>query len=109
MPPGRLAAQRVAYEISMRTEREHRQKQKAAIRSQETFDKTWLGEVTRLTKNEPSTLSIQELKALLTVLVAYLAMAPNEESQAFIQKRINHIRSHLSRAAETPLFVVRPP
>ncbi len=109
MPPGRLAARRIAYEISMRTDREHQQKQKAAVGSQEASETKWLGDVTRLTENEPSTLTIQELKALLTVLVAYLAMAPNHECQTFIQGHINQIKSQLSKAAEKPLFVVRPP
>jgi hypothetical protein len=108
-PPGLLAARRIAYEISMRTEREHQQKQRSAVESQEASEKNWLDGVTRLTENEPSTLSIQELKALLTVLIAYLAMAPNEESQTFVQGHINQIRTQLSKAAEKPLFVVRPP
>jgi hypothetical protein len=108
-PPGLLAARRIVYEISMRTERDSRQTQKGAAQSQDATEKKWLDDVTRLTENEPSTLSIQELKALLTVLVAYLAMAPNEESQTFVQVHINQIRGQILKTAEKPLFVVRPP
>ena len=87
----------------------NRQNRKAAVGSQEASEKSWLDEVTRLTENEPSALSIQELKALLTVLVAYLALAPNEESQTFVQEYINQIRSQLLKAVEKPLSIVRPP
>jgi hypothetical protein len=109
MPPGRLAARRIAYEISMRAERDNRQSHKAAVQSQEASETEWLDKVTRLTETEPSELSIQELKALLTVLLAYLATAPNEECQRFVQGRINGIRTQLSKAVQKPLFVVRPP
>lgn len=108
-PPGLLAARRVAYEISMRTEREKQKSHKTSVRSQEASEKEWLGNVTRLTETEPSRLSVHELKALLTVLATYLAMAPNEESQKFVQVRISRIRVLLSEAADKPLFVVRPP
>lgn len=109
MPPGRLAARQVVYEISMRDDRKQRQAKKAAVRSQEASEKEWLGNVSRLTEKEPPALSIPELKALLTVLAAYLAMSPNEECQKFVQARMNKIRASLSEAVEKPLFVVRPP
>jgi hypothetical protein len=109
MPPERLAARRIAYEISMRTEREKRQVQRAAAASQKDSEKNWIGNVTCLIKTDPSSLSVPELKALLTVLAAYLAMAPSHESQTFIQEHINQIRSYLAKAAEKPLFLARPP
>ena len=93
----------------MRAERDNRQIQKAAVQLQEATEQKWLDNVTRLTENEPPALSIAELKALLTVLVAFLAMAPNEECQKFIQTRMDRIREYLSKAVEKPLFVVRPP
>jgi hypothetical protein len=108
-PPGLLAARRIVYEISMRTQRERDQNHKSAIRSLEASESSWLGNVTRLTEKEPSTLSVAELKALLTVLAAYLAMAPNEECQVFIQQRIARIKDCLSKASDNPLVIVRPP
>jgi len=109
MPPGRLAARRIACEISMRAERDSRSTHKEALRSQEASEKEWMDNVTRLTKNEPSSLSIFDLKALLIVLISYLSMAPNEEGQMFIQQHIDQLRSELSKATSKPLFVVRPP
>lgn len=109
MPLERLAARRVAYEISTRAEREKRQAQKAAVSLQEASEKHWLDNVIRLTDKEPSSLSLPELKALLTVLSTYLAMAPNEESQAFVQEHISRIRACLLEALDQLLFLVRPP
>lgn len=107
-PPGLLAARRMAYEISMRSEREKRQDRTAAVRAQEVAEKTWRGNVTPLLKNESPGRSLQELKALLVILLGYLAMAPNEESQTFLQGHIDRLRRLVSQT-ENPLFLVRPP
>ena len=107
-PPGLLAARRVAYEISMRDDRDKQQKRKAAIRAQEVAEKTWLGNVTRVTENASLGGSLQELKALLVVLLGYLALAPNEEGQLLVQGHIDHVRLLISQV-EKPLFLVRPP
>ena len=109
MPPGRLAARRIAYEISMRAERDRRQSHKAAQGSLEARETTWQGEVTRLTKNEPSALSLPEVKALLVILAHYLATAPSYESQQEIQVYISALRDRLDVASKAPLSVVRPP
>ena len=108
-PPGLLAARRIAYEISMRDDRQKKQKQKEAVRSREASENNWQDNVTRLTENEPSTLSIQSLKALLLVLLSYLAVAPNEESQVGLMKYISRLKLRLSEIAELPLTVVRSP
>jgi hypothetical protein len=109
MPPGRLAARRIAYEIKMRTERERIRSHKLAVQSQETSENNWLSNVNRLTEKDPCLLSIPELKALLIVLIAYIATAPNEESQVFLQSKITRIKNCLAEITEKKLFVVRPP
>lgn len=108
-PPGLLAARRVAYEISMRDNRQKRQKQKAAVRSQEATEKDWEGNVTRLTQKDPAEMTIHDLKALLVVLLSYLAVAPNEESQASLMRYISRLKRRISEIVEQPLTVVRPP
>lgn len=108
-PPGLLAARRIAYEISMRDDRQKKQEQKEAVRSREASENNWQANVTRLTENEPSTLSIRSLKALLSVLLSYLAVAPNEESQVHLLKYISRLRLRISEITELPLTVVRPP
>ena len=109
MPPGRLAARRIAYEISMRSQRDKRQAQKTALGSQEASESTWQGEVTRLTQNEPSTLSVPEIKVLLVVLASYLAMAPDYDSQTALQMYISELKEQMSASMNGPQLVVRPP
>lgn len=109
MPPGRLAARRIAYEISMRSERDKRQAQKTAVSSLEASESTWQDEVTRLTENEPSSLSIPEIKVLLAVLAAYLSMAPNYECQSGLQAYISGLKEQLAGGSKGPIAVVRPP
>lgn len=109
MPPGRLAARRIAYEISMRSHRGRHQAQKAAVSSQETSESTWQGDVTRLTENEPATRSIPEIKVLLAVLATYLAMAPSYEGQQELQIYMSELRQQLATETTGPRAVVRPP
>jgi hypothetical protein len=109
MPPGLLAARRVAYEISMRTQREKRQIEKACRSAQDASEKHWQANVLKVTEKEPSELSIPELKTTLNVLLAYLRTAPTEESQFYIQNRIIDIRNCLAQAGDSPLRIVRPP
>lgn len=109
MPPGRLAARRIAYELSMRSKRAQKLALKTSMQSLDDSEASWRDEVTRLTENDPSGLSIPELKALLTVLVLYLSRAPDHESQEYIQLHIQRIRSQLSVPADPSLIIVRPP
>lgn len=109
MPPGRLAARRIVYELSMRSKKQEKQAQKSALKSQEGSEVTWLDEVTRLTENNPSGLSVPELKALLTVLALYLSRAPNYECQIYIQAHVQRIRSQLAEASNSSISLVRPP
>ena len=109
MPPGRLAARRIAYEISMRSQREQREAQKTAVSSQETSESTWLDEVTQLTEKEPCMLSVPEIKVLLAILATYLAVAPSYESQQDLQLYISELRKQLDAETTGPRAVVRPP
>jgi hypothetical protein len=109
MPPGRLAARRIAYEISMRSQRDKRQAQKTVLGSQEASESTWQDEVTRLTQNKPSTLSVPEIKVLLVVLATYLAMAPDYDSQTALQMYISKLKEQMSAGMNGPQLVVRPP
>lgn len=107
MPPGRLAARRIAYELSMREARKQKQIQKASRRSLETTETEWLAKVNRVCSEATET--PEKLKAVLVVLIAYLAMAPNEEGQKFVQARIAAIRTSLEEAENGGLKIVRPP
>jgi len=107
MPPGRLAARRIAYELSMREARQQKQAKKASVRSLEAAESDWLAKVNQVSSESAET--PEKLKAVLVVLLAYLAMAPNEEGQRFVQARIAAIRSSLQEAECQGLKVVRPP
>ncbi len=109
MPPGRLAARRIAYELSMRSKREQKLALKTSMQALDDSEASWRDEVARLAENDPSGLSIPELKALLTVLILYLSKAPNYESQEYLQLHIQRIRSQLSVPADPSLVIVRPP
>jgi len=109
MPPGRLAARRIAYEISMRSQRDKRQALKTAATSQDESESTWQDEVTRLTQKEPSTLSIPEIKVLLVILAVYLSTAPDYDSQAALQAYLSELKEQLNAGSNGPRFVVRPP
>lgn len=109
MPPGRLAARRIVYEISMRSQRDKRQAQRTSATSPEASESTWQGEVTRLTQKEPSTLSIPEIKVLLAILASYLALAPDYDSQSALQMYLSELKEQMAAGTNGPRFVVRPP
>jgi hypothetical protein len=99
-PPGLLAARRIAYEISRRSQKEKVEIQKASVGSLEAREKEWQGNVTRLVKKAPSELSIKELKSLLTVLVGYLCIAPSEDHEVYLREKLSPLREELSRRIE---------
>ncbi|NJL70494.1 MAG: hypothetical protein HC888_02195 [Candidatus Competibacteraceae bacterium] len=105
MPPGRLAARRIVYEISMRSQRDKRQAQKGVLGSLEASESTWEGDVTRLTEKPPSALSASEIKVLLVILASYLATAPNYESQSVLQIYISELKEQMAAGMNGPRLV----
>lgn len=93
----------------MRSQRAQRQAQTTSVSSQEASESTWQDEVTRLTQPEPSTLSIPEIKVLLAILLSYLAIAPDYDSQSALQCCISELKDQMSARTDGPHFVVRPP
>jgi hypothetical protein len=102
MPPGRLAARRIAYELSMRAQRDKHVSQKVETPEAEN---SWEHEVERLTRHDPQTLELQKLKALLIVLISYLALAPSFESQQRLQTYISAVRASIDRLTEPDLSI----
>jgi hypothetical protein len=110
MPPGRLAARRIVYEISMRTDRQETRARKEVIRSQEASEKDWLDKVNLVAQKDPETVSVKELKTVLVILLGYLALAPNDECQQFIQEKIIAVRKALEDGSNRdPLALARGP
>jgi hypothetical protein len=104
-----LAARRVAYEISMRDERRKNKEQKEAVKSQEASEKKWQDNVARLTKDDQAQMSIKDLKGLLVILLTYLAVAPDEESQLSLMRYISRLKLKIFEIAQQPLAAVLPP
>lgn len=102
MPPGRLAARRIAYELSMRAQRDTREAQKVEMTQ---TDHSWELEVERLTTEDPETLDLRRLKALLVVLISYLSLAPSFESQLCLQVYIASVRSSIARLTQPDLSI----
>ena len=109
MPPGRLAARRIVYELSMRSKREQKQNHNASLSAQDASESTWMDEVLRLTEKDLSNKTIAELKALLTVLVMYLSKAPNYECQIYLQPHIDNIKKSLTVPSDPSISIVKPP
>jgi hypothetical protein len=101
-PPGLLAARRVAYEISMRTKRDIRNREKAALASSEVSENQWRDKVTSLTSEKPSELPVQNLKSLIVVLANYLSLAPYEEDAVPLAAFITELRRELKARSQGP-------
>lgn len=108
-PPGLLAARRIAYEISMRAQRERKEQERAVIQAQDASEIKWQAEVLSLIEKDPSELLLPELRALLAVSMALRARAPNEDGQTLVQKVIDRTWDCLSKAAENGSRLLHPP
>lgn len=105
MPPGRLAARRIVYEISMRSKRDSQAKKKSFVETSSSADKEWRDKVASLTRDKISDLPVEKIKSLLFVLANYLSLAPCEEDAVPLHQYILDLRCELSGMQKGP----RPP
>ncbi len=96
MPPERLAARRIVYELAMRTAREQSKLRKKAVAVSKSVEQEWQERVESTLQSIPADVSLEKLKALLVVLTSFVSLAPTEEQQTWIQEHIQRIRSYLS-------------
>ncbi len=101
-PPGLLAARRIAYEISMRNDRDIQRAQKEKTSTALATASQWEREVNSLVQEPPPGLSIQRIKLLLVVLIQYLALAPTKEDEEFLHSYIHSLRRELDSRADGP-------
>ncbi len=94
-PPGLLATKRVVYEISMRAQREKKQKQQEAIRSRRACENDWQDKIACLTSQPPNKLPAEKLKTLISVLSFYLSVAPNFDDALSLKQHIDNLREEL--------------
>ncbi len=97
MPPGRLAARQIAYEISMRSQREQQEKQRAAVGSKQDAENEWSDRVACLTSESPQNLPIEKIKVFIVVLSRHLSIAPNYEEALSLELYIKMLREELVR------------
>lgn len=100
--PAALATGNVASEISMRSKKERQKIPKEALSPSKPLEIDWLGNVTRLIKNEPQKVAIEELKSLLSVLPIYLATAPCQEGEAVVFAYLSSVRTELKQRSHSP-------
>lgn len=101
LPPGRLAARRIAYELSLRGEREKARKEKYLSDIQiAPIDDTavWRQKVTASLPADLVVTPAANLKVSLVVLQNYLAFSPDHEHQIWLLGEMEKIREALARA-----------
>lgn len=98
MPPGRLAARRIAFEISMRNARALKRGRKAFVFIQEVAQFDWMARVKALMNSPPGHLDVRRAQVLISVLIGYLPTAPTFECQVYLQKIIAELQESAVRA-----------
>lgn len=81
MPPGRLAARRIVFEIARRARKDRSRLVEAVAWSSEAAEKDWLDRVASLYKENLSEAPLEKLKALAALVSHLLSLAPNSEAE----------------------------
>jgi hypothetical protein len=108
MPPGRLAARRIAYEISMRAQRDKQRASNAAKSASEPSENDWVGKVASLTEKDPSKLPLEQIKPLLVVLMHFLILAPSKEQETQLKNYIQRLHTQLASKLTGPTGPIEP-
>jgi hypothetical protein len=95
MPPGRLAARRICYEISMRTERERRSKAKDGQKRKEETAEEWKQQVLRMLPVPLEDSDTIKLQAVLALSISLIARSPDEEMEVWLSDIIRKLRTEL--------------
>jgi hypothetical protein len=108
MPPGRLAARRILFEMNRRDERNRRSKEKSVELNKQEEAELWRSKVADICSEEFDVIDAVHLKALITVLGSYLMHAPYEEDCLALQAYMAKIREELRRRTTGPSGFVGP-
>ena len=96
-PPGLLAARRVAYEISMRRQKEEREKKTKHRDGFIQLDNSWRLEIEKIVPLALGQYDTKKLRALLAVYLSAISRSPDDESEAWIRGLITEVRAELER------------
>jgi hypothetical protein len=96
-PPGLLAARRVAYEISMRRQREEREKKAKRRDGFIRLDNSWRMTIEKIVPVALVSCDTKKLRALLAVYLSAISRSPDDESESWIRGLITEVRAELDR------------
>jgi hypothetical protein len=97
MPPGRLAARQIAYEIKMRAERVARDQLKQAVTNKATEQEIWTKTITDSLPDSLSDCDVKHLQALLVLYISLLMRSPDDEHELWLRDIISKIRAELAK------------
>ncbi|MBX9942419.1 MAG: hypothetical protein K2Y32_24365 [Candidatus Obscuribacterales bacterium] len=92
MPPGRLAARRILYELKMRDQRENRKKVNDGRWSEKAASDKWHDRVDVLLQKDQPESSASELLRLISLLAQELLIAPSEEDCVWLSGYISSLK-----------------
>jgi len=106
MPPGRLAARRIVYELKMRDQRQEAQKHEAAVRAEKGLDQEWMDRVIALLKKDLSGGSPAQMKIQINLLARELLIAPSEEDWRWLSGHISSLKEQLLASGQSVQLVI---
>ena len=106
MPPGRLAARRIVYELKMRDQRQEAQKHEAAVRAEKGLDQEWMDRVNALLNKDLSGGSPAQLKIQINLLARELLIAPSEEDWRWLSGYISSLKEQLLASGQSVQLVI---
>ena len=106
LPPGRLAARRIVYELKMRDQCQEAQKHEAAVRAEKGLDHEWLDRVNALLKKDLSGGSPAQLKIQINLLARELLIAPSEEDWRWLSGYISSLKEQLLASGQPVQLVI---
>lgn len=105
MPPGRLAARRIIFEMNMRKEREQKKKHKDLHLQRASLENSWKLDVLGPLPESIKDTETRTLHALIDLYSALLARSPDEESQSWLIGILRDIRTEAnSRSGQLRLL-----
>lgn len=96
MPPGRLAARQIVFELISRGERQEKRKRKDAQKGRSDLDEKWRQEILAVLPESIMTTDSKQLTAVLAVLGSYLMRSPDEDMQKWLQLVVLDIQQELA-------------
>jgi hypothetical protein len=105
-PPGLIACRQVSFELSMRSKREERSRDKR--KNLEDIAMRYLVRAA-LSEVQPSSTELAKMRAVLSLVIFYLLTAPTEEDAIVLQEKIALVKTRIKSGFGTQLRLVNKP